>query len=339
MTTVNWGVLGAANIAVNRAIPALRAAPSATPLALASRSRTRGEAAASALGIARVYDRYDDLLADPDIQAVYVPAANAEHFEWCVRGLEAGKHVLCEKPLVLTSRDVERLIAIRDRTGLHIEEAFSYRHHPQWADIARIVGDGGIGAPRAVHAAMAKQFLDPADIRNNPALGGGALYDLGSYAISAIGQVFGRAPLGVSATIREAPDTGVDRLTTVMLDYGDAHATFSVGIRCGPAGWGSHQQFTVLGDNGWLAADFPFAHARPTECHLFVGDDRTVGCLPSKTLTYPPADQYELQVERFSRAVLGVAPPAWPIEDALLNLRIVEAVLAAARSGRRVELS
>jgi predicted dehydrogenase len=338
MKRVNWGILGAANIAVGRTIPAMLAAPSATPVALASRSRVRGEAAVSALGIARFYDRYDDLLADPDIDAVYVPAANADHFEWCVASLEAGKHVLCEKPLVLTSTDVMRLIAVRDRAGRHIEEAFSYRHHPQWADIARIIDDGEIGAPRAVHAAMAKQFRDPADIRNNPALGGGALYDLGSYAISAIGQVFRRAPLSVSATIHHAPDTGVDRLTTAMLDYGDAHATFSVGIQSGPAAWGTHQQFSVLGDSGWLSADFPFAHARPTSCRLSVGDDQTVGTFPSTTLTYPPANQYELQVERFSRAVLSEAPVAWPIEDALLTLRIIEAVLAAARSGAKVEL-
>lgn len=338
MRQVNWGILGAADIAVSRTIPALWAAPSATPLALASRDRTRGEAAAARLGVPRFHDGYDALLADPEIEAVYLPAANAEHFEWSVRSLEAGKHVLCEKPLVLTSRDVMRLIAVRDRTGRQIEEAFSYRHHPQWADIGRIVDGGEIGAPRAVHAAMARQFLDPADIRNNPALGGGALYDLGSYAISAIGQIFRRAPLSVSAAIHRAPDTGVDRLTTAMLDYGDAHATFSVGIRAGPAAWGTHQQFSVLGDSGWLSADFPFAHARPTPCRVHIGDDQTVGSLPSKTRTYPPVNQYEAQVERFSRAILDGAPVAWPIEDALLTLRIIEAVLAAAASGSKVDL-
>lgn len=335
MERVKWGILGAANIAVARTIPALNAAPSAMALAIASRDRARGTAAAASLGIARVYDSYEALLADPQIEVVYIPTANAEHFLWCQRAMQAGKHVLCEKPLVLASRDVERLIAVRDEAGVCIEEAFAYRNHPQWADIGSVIDSGDIGAPRAVHAVLAKQFHDPADIRNSPALGGGALYDLGSYAISAISQVFRRYPLRVSAAMHRA-GSGVDSLTTAILDYGDAQATFTVSIHAGPNGWGTHQQFSVLGDDGWLSADFPFAHARPTACRLSIGDSQTVGQIASTVRSYEPVDQYRLQVERFSRAIRGEAAAAWPIEDALLTLRVIEAVLQAAGSSQAV---
>jgi predicted dehydrogenase len=334
---VRWGILGAANIALTRTIPALRKAINATPAALASSSRERGEAAAAQLGIPKVYTDYDALLADPEIEAVYVPTANNEHFRWCLRALEAGKAVLCEKPLTLSSAEVQQLIVVRDRLGGRIEEAFSYRNHPQWTDLAALFRSGEIGTPRAVHAALAKPFLDPTDIRNDPALGGGALYDLGSYAISAVSQALGRPPLRVCASM-QFDDRGVDGLTSALLDYGDAQATFSVSIRSGPSAWATHQQFTVIGDNGWATMDFPFAHARPTPCTLSVGDGASVGSRPSRTINYAPVDQYQLQVERFSALVRGEAAPAWPIEDAALTLRVIEAVRAAAAEARTISL-
>lgn len=334
---VRWGVLGAANIAVARTIPGMLKAVNAVPLALASTSRERGEAAVAELGVERLYGGYEALLADADIEAVYVPTANSRHFWWCARALEAGKAVLCEKPLVLTSAEAGKLIALRDRLGGRIEEAFGYRNHPQWADLAALLASGEIGAPRAVHAALAKPFLDCRDIRNDPALGGGALYDLGSYAINAIGQVMARAPSRVGG-VMNIDDFGVDGLTSGFLDYGDAQATFSVSIRSGPAAWATHQQFTVIGDHGWASLDFPFAHARPTPCTLAVGDGTSVGARPTRVVEYAPVDQYQLQIERFSRLIRGEAAPVWPIEDAQLTLRIIEAVRVAAQDGRTVSL-
>ena len=202
---IRWGVLGTAAIAVQRTIPAMHAAQSATLLALASRDADRCRGIASALSIPRAYGSYEALLADPDIDAIYLPLPNQLHFEWSVRALEAGKHVLCEKPLCLRASDVAELCAVRDRTGRTIEEAFAFRNHPQWAKIAGLIAADGIGAVRSVHAMLAKQFLDPADIRNNPAAGGGALYDLGSYAISACNLVFGRMPQRVVAAIDRDP--------------------------------------------------------------------------------------------------------------------------------------
>ena len=199
--TMNWGVLGAAAIATGRTMPALLEAPSATLLALASRDLGKGRTVARTLGIERVYGTYDALLADPDIDVVYVPLPNQLHFEWAMKALEAGKHVLCEKPLCMTAAQVATLCEVRDRTGKHIEEGFGFRNHPQWFKLNELLTAGAIGDVRAVHTTLAKQFLDPADTRNNPAAGGGSLYDLGSYAISACNLIFKRAPKRVVAKL------------------------------------------------------------------------------------------------------------------------------------------
>jgi predicted dehydrogenase len=330
---VRWGVLGAAAIAVGRTMPALKEAPSASLVALASRRAEAGRKLAQSLHIERLYTSYEDLLADRGIDAVYIPLPNALHFDWSVRALESGKHVLCEKPLCLESQQVGALCAVRDRTGRHIEEAFVYRNHPQWDQLAQLLASKAIGEIRAVHATLAKQFLDPRDIRNHPNGGGGGLYDLGSYAISACNLIAGRTPQRVVAALEIDPQFGIDRLSTALLDYGDAHATLTVATQSGPAAWATHQQLTVLGSNGWLRLNFPFAQARPVGCSIEIGDDSSVGGLPTTTLAFEPVNQYALQVERFSRYLLGEPVRHWPIEEALGTLRTIEALFESARSG------
>lgn len=330
---VKWGVLGAASIAVQRVMPAMREAPSATLHALASRDASKARTVAAKFEAPRAYAGYDQLLADPEVDAVYIPLPNQLHFEWSLLALEAGKHVLCEKPLCLTSHDVECLCVARDRAGKHIEEAFGYRNHAQWSKVLELIAAGAIGPVRAAHAVLAKQFLDPADVRNNPAAGGGALYDLGSYAINGLNLVHGRPPLRVSAVAEHDPRFGIDRLTSALLDYGDAHASLTVASQAGPAAWATHQQLTVLGARGWLRLNFPFAQARPVACCIELGDELSVGAVPTTVHEFPPANQYSLQIERFSRRVLGTTVPVWPIEDALATLRTIEAIFAAARDG------
>src|SRR6476660_4759036 len=201
---INWGVLGAAAIAVQRTMPALKQAPSAVLAALASRDINKGRAIADALGVSRVYGSYEDLLADSEIDAVYVPLPKRLHFEWSARALTAGKHVLCEKPLCMSADEVRKLCVVRDQFQRHIEEGFAYRNHPQWAKVDELISAGAIGRVRSVHATLAKQFLDPTDIRNDPN-GGGALYDLGSYTISACNLIFKRAPIRVVSAIDRDP--------------------------------------------------------------------------------------------------------------------------------------
>jgi predicted dehydrogenase len=334
MNPVRWGVLGVAAIATGRFIPAMNAAQAATLVAIASRGPDKAKAAAREFGIPRHFDSYDALLADPQIDAVYIPLPNHLHLEWSVRALDAGKHVLCEKPLCLAASDVVALLAARDRNGRHIEEAFSYRNHPQWTKIGELLASGAIGAPLAVQCTLAKQFHDPNDIRNNPDQGGGALYDLGSYTISACSAVFRRAPRRVIAALDRDPAFRIDRLSTALLDYGDRHASFTVASQGGPSGWGSHQQFSVLGANGWLRCDFPYAHGRPSPCHVYFGDHTSAGTLQTATYDFAPVNQYTLQVERFSRYLRGEQVPSWPIEDSLTTLRIIEALFESAKSGQ-----
>lgn len=334
MNPVRWGVLGAAAIATTRFMPAMAGAGAARLEAIASRDPAKAKAIAREFGVPRAHGSYEALLADPDVDAVYIPVPNHLHVEWSVKALAAGKDVLCEKPLCLTAAEVATLIVARDRSGRHIEEAFSYRNHPQWARIAELLAAGTIGVPRAVQCTMAKQFHDPADIRNDVDKGGGGLYDLGSYTISACSIVFPRLPLRVVAAMDRDPSFRIDRLTTAVLDYGDAHASFTVATQSGPSAWATHQQFSVLGSEGWLRCDFPFAHGRPTPCRIMVGDATSHGAVATTTFDFDPVNQYTLQVDRFSRYLQGEAVPHWPIEDALTTLTIIEGLFASAASGR-----
>src|SRR6185436_10509099 len=214
----------------------------------------------------------------------------------------------------------------------HIEEGFAFRNHPQWEKLEELMASDAIGEIRAVHVALAKQFFDPNDIRNNLAAGGGGLYDLGSYAIAVCNLLFKRAAKRVVAAVERDPGFGTDRLSTALLDYGDRHATFTVATQAGPSGWGTHQQLTVVGAKGWLRFDFPCAHARPAACMLELGDEQTVGSFPSVTYKFEPVNQYAREVERFSRFILGQKVSAWPIEDSLLILRTIEALFESART-------
>ena len=335
---IQWGVLGTANIAVERTIPALAEVGNAECVAIASRDIGKAQQVAAQLGIPRFFGSYDELLAEAAIGAVYVPLPNQLHAEWSTRALRAGKAVLCEKPLCLTATEVEALARVRDEAGGLIEEALVFRNHPQWALIEQVLKSGRIGRPLAVQGTIAKQFLDPQDIRNQPGLGGGATYDLGTYVIAACNLVFGRPPSRVSAAMEIDPEFGVDRLVTAMLDYGDAHASFTASSQGGTAAWATHQQFSVLGSDGWLRSSFPYAQARPVSCSLEIGDKTSVGALATDVHKFEPLNQYALQVERFSKLVLGEDVRHWPIEDSLVTLRVIEALFMAARERRPVDL-
>lgn len=337
--SVRWGVLGTANIALERTIPAIAAVDSAECIAIASRDPERAHSAAEKLGIARGYGSYEALIADPDIEAVYIPLPNQLHVEWATRALVAGKAVLCEKPLALTSSDVRKLIETRDTVGGLIEEALVFRNHPQWFFIEEMIASGRLGTPIAAHGTIAKRFLDPADIRNQPGLGGGATYDLGIYVIAACSIIFACEPLRVSASMDYDPGFGVDRLVTALLDYGHAQASFTACSQGGTAAWGTHQQFSILGSNGWLRSNFPYAQARPAACTLEIGDETSVGAFPTTVRNFLPTDQYALQIERVSRLVRGDDVRHWPIEDSLVTLKVIEALFRSAREGRSIAIT
>ena len=335
---IRWGVLGGANIAVERTIPGIAQTPLAQCIAIASRDLSRAQTIAADLGIPLAYGSYEDLLADAEVEAVYIPLPNQLHVDWSLKALAAGKAVLCEKPLCLTAGDVHRLITSRNSLGGLIEEALVFRNHPQWDFIGDVIGSGRIGKPLAVQGTIGKRFLDPQDIRNLPGLGGGATYDLGTYVIAACNLVFGRPPRRVCACMDIDPVFGIDRLVTATLDYGDAHASLTASSQGGTAAWATHQQFSILGSTGWLRANFPYAQARATKCAIELGDLASVGALPSEVREFPFVNQYALQIERFSRLALGEPVRHWPIEDSLMTLKVIDGLFQSAREGTWIEL-
>jgi predicted dehydrogenase len=330
---VRWGVLGAAGIALNRVIPAMKAVPTCNMRAIASRQEEKARAAAQRTGIAVAYGSYEALLADPEIEAVYIPLPNHLHVEWCAKAMKAGKHVLCEKPIALTADETVPLLAIRDRTGRLIEEAFAIRNHPQWRSMLDCLRSGEIGEIRYVQTTLAYNNINPDDIRNRADIGGGGLYDLGSYAITGCRYVFDEEPVRAVALMDRDPKFKTDRLASAILEFPRGHAVFTVSTQAGPRTGGTHQHFSVIGSKGWIRAEFPYSHATPAPCRLFIGDDQSIGTRPAREIPFPEVNQYGLQGERFSRLVRGEDVEQFPLEGAIANMRVIDALFRSAKGG------
>src|SRR5579884_2125577 len=206
MRKLRWGVLGVANIAVKKVVPGMKNCTRSEVVAIASRDLARARDAAEQLGIPRAYGSYEELLADPEIDAIYNPLPNHLHVPWSIRAAEAGKHVLCEKPIALSSEETSQLIAVRDRTGVKIGEAFMVRTHPEWLRARELVQSGAIGDLRAIWSAFSYFNRDPKNIRNVPEFGGGAVMDIGCYPITMSRFLFGREPARVAALVERDPE-------------------------------------------------------------------------------------------------------------------------------------
>ncbi|NBB52205.1 Gfo/Idh/MocA family oxidoreductase [Rhizobium sp. CRIBSB] len=330
---VRWGVLGVAGIAVNRVIPAMQAADGCEVVAIGSRSLEKARAAAEALGVARAYGGYQDLLDDPEIDAVYIPLPNTLHVEWSERALAAGKHVLCEKPVAMNAAQAHRLIKARDASGLCVEEGFPFINHPQWTYIRQVLREERIGRARAITGVLAYNNRNPDDLRNNPDEGGGGLYDIGCYLINAVRIAFGAEPRRAIGLFEDDPEFGVDRLTSFILEFEQGHANLTVTTQGGPTTGGTHQHFGVVGERGWLRAEFPFSHSTASPCSVFLGDELSRGSIPTHEERFPVVNQYQLQAERFSRLVRGLPAEPWPIENGVANMRVLDALFRSGTSG------
>ena len=242
---VKWGVIGVAKIATEKVIPAMQRGEVSEIAAIASRDLGKAQAAAKKLGIPRAYGSYEELLADPEIEAIYNPLPNEEHVPWTLRALAAGKHVLCEKPIALDAEEARQLIDARDRSGKLVAEAFMVRFHPQWRRARELARDGTIGETRAIQTFFSYRLLDPDNVRNRPP-GGGGLYDIGCYAILTARYIFGAEPTRVVATIDWDPKFKTDRLASALLEFpGGRQLTFTVGTQLS-----AHQRVTIMGDAG-----------------------------------------------------------------------------------------
>jgi predicted dehydrogenase len=326
---VRWGVLGVARIATQKVIPAMQRGEWSEVSAIASRDLTKAQASAAGLGIPRAYGSYEALLEDPDIEAIYNPLPNHLHVPWTIRAAEAGKHVLCEKPIARDADEAAPLIAVRDRTGVHIQEAFMIRTHPQWLRALGIARSGRLGEIRSISGFFSYFNRDPANVRNVPAFGGGALLDIGCYLINTARFVFSREPRRVAGTIERDPEFGVDALTSLVLDFAPGHAIGTCGTQLV-----GYQRVEVFGDRGRLAIEIPFNAPPDRPCRFLVDDGSDLFGAGREEFTIDTCDQYTIQGDRFSQAVRGIAPLAYPLEDTMANMRVIDAVFRAAESGR-----
>ena len=327
--TVRWGILSTADIGVRKVIPGIRKAARCEVVAIASRDGEQARAVADQLGIPSAHASYEALLADPGVDAVYIPLPNHMHMDWTIAALRAGKHVLCEKPLAMTADDAQRMVDVARETGLHLMEAFMYRQHPSWVAAMDLVESGRIGTLTAVQSWFSYYNDDATNIRNIVEYGGGALFDIGCYSINLSRMVFGGEPSHIQASVRRDPATGVDALVSAILDFDGGIASFTCAIRSE-----SDQRVHIYGTEGRISIDIPFniPPDRPTRIRLTAGGDPPVE--PDTTvLEFPTTDPYTAEVERFVSAVLDGGPTPVPPEDAVANLRVIDAIFAIAERG------
>ncbi len=324
-----WGVLSTAKIGREKVIPAMQASERCRIAAIASRDGAAAARAAKTLGIARAYGSYEELLADPEIEAIYNPLPNHLHVPWTIRAMEAGKHVLCEKPVALSAAEAEALIAARARTGRLVAEAFMVRHNPQWQRARELTRSGAIGEVRAIQTFFSYFLRDPANVRNQAGIGGGGLMDIGCYAIATARYIFGAEPTQVAALVDRDPDMGIDRLSSALIAFpGERHLTFTCSTQLS-----LYQRVTIVGTTGRIEIPVPFnaPNDRPNRIVIDRGRDLLGGGATAED--FPVADQYALQGDAFVRAVRGEAPLEFPIEDALANMRVIDATFRAAHTG------
>ena len=319
---LRFGVLGVAKIATAKVIPAMKSCEHCEITAIASRDAARAGAAARGLGIPKHYGSYEALLADPEIDAVYNPLPNNLHVPWSVRAAEAGKHVLCEKPIAMSVEETKQLIEARNRTGVTMAEAFMVRVHPQWLRTRDLIKSGEIGELRAVSGFFSYDNRDPRNIRNLPATGGGGIMDIGCYPINTARWMFAAEPWRVIGLVERDPEFGTDRLSSAILDFPKGQAIFTCSTQLNP-----YQRMHFHGTRGRVEIEIPFNAPpdRPTRIMVQIGTD-------IRTETFPVCDQYALQGDAYAAAIRDKRPVPVPLEDALSNMAVIEAVFRSAQT-------
>jgi predicted dehydrogenase len=315
---------------VEKVIPAMQDAQNVEIVAIASRDRARAEATAGRLGIPRAYGSYEALLADPAVEAIYNPLPNHLHVPLTEQAADAGKHVLVEKPVALDAAEAARLLSARDRNGVMIQEAFMVRSHPQWLRTRELVRIGRIGELRAINAVFSYFNADPANVRNQADIGGGALYDIGCYPINVSRLVFESEPQRVAALVERDPQFGTDRLTSALMQFDRGHLAFTVSTQLVP-----YQRVHVLGTKGRIEIRIPVnAPDEPDEpTTILLDDGSALGDASAVAETFPACDQYRLQGEQFSAALRGEGEQVLALEDSIANMRVIDAVFRAGAEG------
>ncbi len=324
---IRWGILSTAKIAWEKVIPAMQGSQECDICAIASRSETSAKNWARQLGIPKAYGSYEALLADPDIEAIYNPLPNDLHVHWTLQAALAGKHVLCEKPLAMNAIELEQLREVSGR--VHIMEAFMVRFHPQWLRACEIIRSGELGELQLVQVLFSYNNQNASDIRNKLEHGGGAIYDIGCYAIVAGRMLFACEPLRALAWVERDSTFGTDRLATGLLDFGGGRRLeFTVSTQAAP-----FQRVHALGTSKRLEIEIPFNAVPGEAMRVFIDDGQKIGARAVRTETLPPCNQYSLQGDAFSRAVRGEIPLPFGLDDAVCNMRVIDALFASEKNG------
>jgi predicted dehydrogenase len=330
MKRVVWGILSTANIGIKRVIPAILAGRRGAIGAIASRDADHAAGIAARFGIPRSYGTYEALLEDPAIEAIYNPLPNHLHVEWTVKALEAGKHVLCEKPIALNAAEAQGIVAARDRSGKRVIEAFMVRFHPQWHRVRSLVREGRIGTVRALQSAFTFPIYDPDNVRNRPELGGGALYDVGCYPLVTARYVFGTKPDRAIALVDRDPKLGVDRVTSGVVGFpGGGQLVFTSALQLA-----LYQRVVILGSEGRIEIPVPFTPPKDHPCRIIIDSGAALDGSSAVFEDFAPVDQYQLQCDLAAAAFRGETTQEFPIEDAIANMQVIDALYRSAASGR-----
>jgi predicted dehydrogenase len=327
MQKIRWGILSTAKIGREKVIPATQRSELGSVVAIASRDFALAKDTAAKLSIERAYGDYDELLADSNVDAVYIPLPNHMHVPWSLRALAAGKHVLCEKPIGLSVIEAEELTnAAAARPHLKTMEAFMYRFHPQWQTARKLVRDGRIGELRTIDTMFSYYNDDPQNIRNQPGMGGGALMDIGCYPISLSRFLFDAEPVRLMSHIELDPTMQVDRLTSAVMEFAAGTSTFTCGTQTAP-----YQRVNIFGTAGRIEIEIPFNAPPDRPCRLWL--QTTADFTKPEEIRFDVCDQYTLQADAFARAILDDQPVPTPLTDAIANMRVIERIHASAASG------
>jgi predicted dehydrogenase len=302
-----------------------------TVTAIASRDLAKAQQAAAALDIPTVYGSYEELLADPNIDAIYNPLPNQFHVPWTIKAAEAGKHVLCEKPISLSAAEAKTLLEVRARTGVKIAEAFMIRSFHQWLRLRELLDSGRIGQLRSVTGFFSYNNVDPANIRNQVESGGGGVYDIGCYLIHASRYAFGEQPQRVVACLDRDPQFQTDRLASAILEFAGGHSIFTCSTQLIP-----YQRIHFLGSRGRIELEIPFNAPPDRPTRLFIDSSGDLSGSGISTEIFPADDQYTMQGEAFAKAVREGTEVPVSIEDAIGNMSVIEAVFESARTNQWV---
>jgi predicted dehydrogenase len=320
---VRWGVLSTAKIGTKKVIPAMQLGKYCEMTAIASRNLDKAQATARQLGIPKAYGSYEELLADPDIDAIYIPLPNHLHVPWSIKALNAGKHVLCEKPIGLTTAQAQELLdAAQKRPQLKVMEAFMYRHHPQWQQARQLVDEGKIGDLRTIQSFFSYYNTDPDNIRNKAEIGGGGLMDVGCYCISLSRFIFGTEPERICGIMEYDPQFKTDRLTSGVLDFSVGTSTFTCSTQLTP-----YQRVNIFGTEGRVEIEIPFNAPPDQPCKMWHQYGTEID-----EIVLDVCNQYTIQGDLFSQAVLNDTDVPTPLKDAVANMKVIEALICSAKS-------